>query len=342
MSPASPSTGLPSNVNESGAERSIRSPGRGGRRIRRPTAAVGRAGSSRCAAPRSCACRARRRTRGRSRCGGTTTRAARPRRCRGNRRSRRARAASAADRGRRVTSPWNWNSFTSRGPQCGHCEHERHYCALRNSIPVRAILSRWPERVNRRASGSPRRSARSRSWTCWPSTAPLGTNEIARRLGTTPSTVSRQLGTLAEAKLVEHVPRRGRYRLGHPARRARERGARPARRSRDRPAAPRVARRRRPARPRRSRSRAIPTRSPSTSSRPQHYVRGVAQLGRPSIAHATAAGKVMLAFGDARAAGGAAGLHGAHDRRPRRARGRARGDPRRAAGPPRTRSASSG
>ncbi len=30
----------------------------------------------------------------------------------------------------------------------------------------------------------------------------------------------------------------------------------------------------------------------------EHYVRGVAQLGRPSIAHATAAGKVMLAFGE--------------------------------------------
>jgi IclR family acetate operon transcriptional repressor len=29
-----------------------------------------------------------------------------------------------------------------------------------------------------------------------------------------------------------------------------------------------------------------------------HYVRGVTQLGRPSIAHATAAGKVMLAFTD--------------------------------------------
>ena len=43
---------------------------------------------------------------------------------------------------------------------------------------------------------------------------PLGTNEIARRLGTTPSTVSRQLGTLAEAKLVEHVSETGRYRLG--------------------------------------------------------------------------------------------------------------------------------
>ena len=42
----------------------------------------------------------------------------------------------------------------------------------------------------------------------------LGTNEIARRLGTSASTTSRQLATLVEAGLVEHVPATGRYRLG--------------------------------------------------------------------------------------------------------------------------------
>ena len=42
----------------------------------------------------------------------------------------------------------------------------------------------------------------------------LGTNELARRVGTTASTVSRQLGTLVEAGLVEHVAANGRYRLG--------------------------------------------------------------------------------------------------------------------------------
>jgi IclR family acetate operon transcriptional repressor len=42
----------------------------------------------------------------------------------------------------------------------------------------------------------------------------LGTNEIARRLGTSASTTSRQLATLVEAGLVEHVPETGRYRLG--------------------------------------------------------------------------------------------------------------------------------
>ena len=42
----------------------------------------------------------------------------------------------------------------------------------------------------------------------------LGTNEIARRTGMTPSTVSRQLGTLAASGLVERVQSSGRYRLG--------------------------------------------------------------------------------------------------------------------------------
>src|SRR5215471_7377286 len=42
----------------------------------------------------------------------------------------------------------------------------------------------------------------------------LGTNEIARRSGMTPSTVSRQLGTLAAAGLVERVATSGRYKLG--------------------------------------------------------------------------------------------------------------------------------
>ena len=46
-------------------------------------------------------------------------------------------------------------------------------------------------------------------------------------------------------------------------------------------------------------------------------VASVARVGRPSIAHATATGKVMLAFAAGRAPGRAAGpVHGAHDHRP--------------------------
>src|SRR4051794_41380086 len=42
----------------------------------------------------------------------------------------------------------------------------------------------------------------------------LGTNEIARRTGMAASTVSRQLGTLVEAGLVDRVETTGHYRLG--------------------------------------------------------------------------------------------------------------------------------
>lgn len=42
----------------------------------------------------------------------------------------------------------------------------------------------------------------------------LGTNEVARRTGINPSTVSRVLATLAAGGLVEHIAESGRYRLG--------------------------------------------------------------------------------------------------------------------------------
>ena len=42
----------------------------------------------------------------------------------------------------------------------------------------------------------------------------LGTNELARRTGLHPSSVSRLLATLVDAGLVEHVAETGRYRLG--------------------------------------------------------------------------------------------------------------------------------
>ncbi|HXH96970.1 MAG TPA: IclR family transcriptional regulator, partial [Gaiellaceae bacterium] len=125
---------------------------------------------------------------------------------------------------------------------------------------------------------------------------PLGTNEIARRTGTTASTVSRQLGTLVAARLVEHVPESGRYRLGI---RLVELASAVLRRLDVRAIA----------RPHLEElvAEVGETATLSVSGEPDaitvdlvrthHYVQGATQLGRPSIAHATAAGKVMLAFG---------------------------------------------
>jgi DNA-binding IclR family transcriptional regulator len=123
----------------------------------------------------------------------------------------------------------------------------------------------------------------------------LGTNEIARRTGMTPSTVSRQLGTLAAAGLVEHVTSSGRYRLGlrivHLA------NALLARLDVREVARPHLV------------ALVEATGETATLSVPgdedaitvdfvpgSHQIQPVSRLGRPSIAHATSAGKVMLAF----------------------------------------------
>ncbi|CAN5304612.1 IclR family transcriptional regulator [soil metagenome] len=126
-------------------------------------------------------------------------------------------------------------------------------------------------------------------------TGELGTNEIARRTGMTPSTVSRQLGTLAASGLVERVQSSGRYRLGlrivHLANsllsRLDVRGV----------ARPHLV------------ALVEATGETATLSVPgdedaitvdfvpgSHHVQPVSKLGRPSVGHATSAGKVMLAF----------------------------------------------
>ncbi len=123
----------------------------------------------------------------------------------------------------------------------------------------------------------------------------LGTNEIARRLATTPSTVSRQLGTLSEARFVEQVAGSGRYRLGI---RVVELANALLARLDVRTVAHRFLE-----------SLVVEVGETATLSVPgdpdaitvdfvpaQRQIQGVAHLGRPSIAHATAAGKVMLAF----------------------------------------------
>ena len=125
----------------------------------------------------------------------------------------------------------------------------------------------------------------------------LGTNALARRAGLPASTVSRQLGTLAASGLVEHDPATGRYRLGiRIVRLANTVLARLDVRQIARPHLEQLVR---------------VTGETATLHVPgdedavtidfvpsAHYVQHVTQLGRPSIAHATSAGKVMLAFSD--------------------------------------------
>jgi IclR family acetate operon transcriptional repressor len=126
----------------------------------------------------------------------------------------------------------------------------------------------------------------------------LGTNEIARRTGINASTVSRLLATLAGSQVVEHVPSTGRYRLGP---RLLQLGnlvlARLDVRDVARPHLQELVR---------------ATGVTATLSAPGEHdaitvdfvqsdatVQSVARLGRPSIGHATATGKVLLAFGRA-------------------------------------------
>lgn len=124
---------------------------------------------------------------------------------------------------------------------------------------------------------------------------PLGTNEIARRTGTTASTVSRQLGTLVASQLVEHEAETGRYRLGiRLVELANSVLARLDVRVVARPHLEALV------------ERVGETATLSVAGDPdaitvdfvrsEHFVQGADRIGRPSVAHATAAGKVMLAF----------------------------------------------
>jgi IclR family acetate operon transcriptional repressor len=130
----------------------------------------------------------------------------------------------------------------------------------------------------------------------------LGTNELARRTRVNASTVSRLLATLADGGLVAHVPESGRYRLGL---RLVELGN----------AALAALDVRELARPH-LQELVRETAETATLSVPgerdavtidfvqsPRSVQSVARIGRPSVGHATAAGKVMLAFGDGVPAG---------------------------------------
>lgn len=124
----------------------------------------------------------------------------------------------------------------------------------------------------------------------------LGTNEIARRTGINASTVSRLLATLGRDEMVQRVADTGRYRLG------------PRLIQLGNAALDRVDLRA-AARPHlaalceatgETATLSIPgDRSTVTVDFAQSpsSVRSVAQIGRPSVAHATATGKVFLAHG---------------------------------------------
>ena len=124
----------------------------------------------------------------------------------------------------------------------------------------------------------------------------LGTNEIARRTGINASSVSRLLATLVAGGLVEHVSESGRYRLG--LRLLQLGNVVLARLDLRQIARPHL------------QALVETTGETATLSAPGERdavtvdfvqspssVQGVARLGRPSIAHATATGKVLLAFG---------------------------------------------
>ena len=125
----------------------------------------------------------------------------------------------------------------------------------------------------------------------------LGTNELARRTSLHPSSVSRLLATLVDAGLVEHVDETGRYRLG--LRLVELGNAVLARLDLREIARPHL------------RALVDETGETATLSAPgdpdaitvdfvqsASSVQSVARVGRPSVAHATATGKVALGFGE--------------------------------------------
>jgi len=126
--------------------------------------------------------------------------------------------------------------------------------------------------------------------------AELGTNEIARRTGINVSTISRILATLVSGGLVEHVTATGRYRLGVGViRLASAAGRRLDVRSLARPHLEELA-----GRIQETVTLSVPGGHEAVTLdyvQSPLSVRSVAEVGRTSVAHATAVGKVFLAHG---------------------------------------------
>ncbi len=124
----------------------------------------------------------------------------------------------------------------------------------------------------------------------------LGTNEIARRTGINPSSVSRLLATLAGDELVRRVPDTGRWRLG-------PRLIRLGHAALDRVDLRELARPHLVALTEATGETAtlsVPGAHSAVTvdfAQSASSVRSVAEIGRPSAPHATAVGKVFLAYG---------------------------------------------
>ncbi len=147
----------------------------------------------------------------------------------------------------------------------------------------------------------------------------LGTTDLARRTSISASTVSRQLGTLTRSGLVEHVPATGRYRLGvRVLRLANAVLGRLDLRDIARPHLEHLVHA-----VGETGTLSIPgdTDAITVDFVPtDRYLQGVTRLGRPSVGHASSAGKVMLAFGDVPAPPRPARrVHAQHDHRSGRA-----------------------
>ena len=156
----------------------------------------------------------------------------------------------------------------------------------------------------------------------------LGTTDVSRRTGISASTVSRQLGTLTRVGLVEHVAATGRYRLGvRTLRYANAVLGRLNLRDLARPHLEELVHQ-----VGETATLSIPGDSDAITVDfvpTDRYLQGVTRLGRPSVGHASSAGKVMLAFGDVPLPRGKlAVVHAADDHRPGRARGGDRPRPR--------------
>ena len=167
----------------------------------------------------------------------------------------------------------------------------------------------------------------------------LGTTDVSRRTGISASTVSRQLGTLTRVGLVEHVAATGRYRLGvRTLRYANAVLGRLNLRDLARPHLEELVHQ-----VGETATLSIPGDSDAITVDfvpTDRYLQGVTRLGRPSVGHASSAGKVMLAFGDVPLPRGRLAVVHAAARSPTRPRSRRRSSASaRRASPRRSRSA---